>query len=29
MSVLLYAFGAIAAIWVCVLLASPLFGSDH
>jgi hypothetical protein len=29
MSVLLYAFGAIAAIWICVLLGSPFFGSDH
>lgn len=29
MSVLLYAFGSIAAIWICVLLGSPFFGSDH
>lgn len=29
MSVLLYAFGAIAVIWICVLLGSPYFGSDH
>ena len=29
MSVLLIAFGSIAAIWIVVLLGSPLFGSDH
>jgi hypothetical protein len=29
MSVLLYAFGSIAAIWVCVLVFSPMLGSDH
>jgi hypothetical protein len=29
MSVLLIAFAAIAAIWICVLLGSPLLGSDH
>ena len=29
MSVLLIAFGSIAAIYVVVLLGSPLFGSDH
>jgi hypothetical protein len=29
MSVLLFAFGAIAAIWICVLLFSPMLGSDH
>jgi hypothetical protein len=29
MSVLLIAFGSIAAIWICVLVASPIFGSDH
>jgi len=29
MSVLLFAFGSIAAIWVCVLLFSPMLGSDH
>jgi hypothetical protein len=29
MSVLLIAFGAIASIWILVLLGSPLLGSDH
>jgi hypothetical protein len=29
MSVLLIAAGSIAAIWVVVLLGSPLLGSDH
>lgn len=29
MSVLLIAFGSIAAIWIVVLVASPIFGSDH
>lgn len=29
MSVLLIAAGSIAAIWIVVLLASPLLGSDH
>ena len=29
MSVLLIAFGSIAAIWIFVLVASPIFGSDH
>jgi hypothetical protein len=29
MSVLLIAGGSIAAIWIVVLLGSPLFGSDH
>jgi hypothetical protein len=29
MSVLLVAFGALAAIWIVILLGSPLFGSDH
>jgi hypothetical protein len=29
MSVLLIAFGSIAAIYAVVLLGSPLFGSDH
>ena len=29
MSVLLYAFGSIAVIWVCVLVFSPMLGSDH
>jgi hypothetical protein len=30
MSVLLIAFGALAAIWIVVLLGSPLFGpKDH
>jgi hypothetical protein len=29
MSVLLMAFGALAAIWLIVLIGSPMFGSDH
>ena len=29
MSVLLFAFGSIAAIWNCVLVFSPMLGSDH
>ena len=29
MTVLLIAFASIAAIWVVVLLGSPMFGSDH
>jgi hypothetical protein len=29
MSVLLYAFGSIAFLWVCVLVGSPYFGSNH
>ncbi len=29
MSVLLFAFGSIAAIWICVLLFSPMLGSDQ
>lgn len=29
MSVLIIAAVAIAAIWVVVLLGSPMFGSDH
>jgi hypothetical protein len=29
MSVLLMAFGALAAIWLIVLLGAPLLGSDH
>jgi hypothetical protein len=29
MSVLLTAFGALAAIWLLVLLFAPLLGSDH
>lgn len=29
MEVLLYAFGAIAFLWICVLVGSPFFGSSH
>jgi hypothetical protein len=29
MSVLLYAFGALAFFWACVLIGSQFFGSDH
>lgn len=29
MNVLLVAFGALAAIWIVVLLGAPLLGSDH
>lgn len=29
MSVLIIAAAAIAAIWVVVLVGSPMFGSDH
>jgi hypothetical protein len=29
MSVLLYAFGSIAVLWVCVLVGSPFFGSNR
>lgn len=29
MTVLFLAFGTLAAIWVIVLVGSPMFGSDH
>lgn len=29
MSVLLVAFGTLAAIWLVVIIGSPMFGSDH
>jgi hypothetical protein len=29
MSVLLYAFGSLAVLWLIVLLGAPLLGSDH
>lgn len=29
MNVLLVAFGALAVIWIVVLLGAPLLGSDH
>ena len=29
MTVLLIALASIAAIWVCVLLAAPMLGSNH
>ena len=29
MTVLLTAFGALAAIWLLVLVCAPLLGSDH
>ena len=29
MEVLLYAFGSIAVLWICVLVGSPYFGSTH
>jgi hypothetical protein len=29
MSVLLIAFGALASIWLIVLISSPMLGSDH
>ncbi len=29
MTVLLVAFGSLAAIWLIVLIGAPMFGSDH
>lgn len=29
MSVLLIAFASLAFLWICVLLGSPMFGSNH
>ena len=29
MSVLLYAFGSLAVLWVCVLVGAPFFGSNR
>lgn len=29
MTVLLVAFGTLAAIWLVVLIGAPMFGSDH
>lgn len=29
MNVLFVALGSLAAIWVVVLIGSPMFGSDH
>jgi hypothetical protein len=29
MEVLLYAFGSLAFLWICVLIGAPYFGSSH
>jgi len=29
MSVLLYAFGSLAVLWICVLVGAPFFGSNR